>query len=307
MSALATGKHAARSSGGESSRRQYPEHRGAKVLRRGVQVGKPTGVLVPPLKWAGGKRWIVPHLMPLWRRQGGARLVEPFVGGLAVTLGLGPSRALLNDLNPHLIAFYRRLKRGLNIRRVRVRLKNSRSTFERNRKRFNDLIAQHKEGTAEAATLFYYLNRTCYNGLCRFNSSGFFNVPFGRYKRIMYRDSFFEFRDPLSVCELTSVDFEALTLRPTDFVYADPPYDVPFTSYSAGGFSWDDQQRLAYWLAQHSGPVVASNQATPRILRLYKGLGFDVRTLLAPRRISCDGNRDGAREMLATRGTGPRR
>src|SRR5689334_2657621 len=67
----------------------------------------------PPLKWAGGKRWLVPHLRPLWERHRGRRLVEPLCGGLAVTLGLLPERALLNDINPHAINFYRRLKQGL--------------------------------------------------------------------------------------------------------------------------------------------------------------------------------------------------
>jgi DNA adenine methylase len=60
----------------------------------------------PPLKWAGGKRWQVPHLRPLWERHRQRRLVEPFCGGLAVTLSLTPSRALLNDVNPHVVNFY---------------------------------------------------------------------------------------------------------------------------------------------------------------------------------------------------------
>src|ERR1044071_3655385 len=68
--------------------------------------------LSPPLKWAGGKRGQVPHLRPLWEPHAHRRLVEPFCGGLAVSLGLMPERALLNDTNPHLVSFYRWLKRG---------------------------------------------------------------------------------------------------------------------------------------------------------------------------------------------------
>jgi len=67
----------------------------------------------PPLKWAGGKRWQVPHLLPLWTSHDRCRLVEPSCGGLAVARGLLPNRALLNDANPHHINFYRRLQRGL--------------------------------------------------------------------------------------------------------------------------------------------------------------------------------------------------
>jgi len=86
-----------------------------------------------------------------------------------------------------------------------------------------------------------------------------------------------------------------------DFVYADPPYDVEFTAYSAGGFSWDDQVRTAELLAKHPGPVVISNQATKRIVSLYRTLKYKVRFLDAPRRISCTGDRSTAREVLATR------
>src|SRR6266704_2418709 len=69
----------------------------------------------PPLKWAGGKRWQVAHIRPFWEPHSHRRLVEPFCGGLAVTLGLLPERALLNDINPHVISFYTWLRRGLNI------------------------------------------------------------------------------------------------------------------------------------------------------------------------------------------------
>ena len=72
--------------------------------------------LRPPLKWAGGKRWQIPHLRPLWEPHAHRRLVEPFCGGLAVALGLNPATALLNDANPHLVNFYRWLQRGLRIR-----------------------------------------------------------------------------------------------------------------------------------------------------------------------------------------------
>jgi DNA adenine methylase len=92
---------------------------------------------------------------------------------------------------------------------------------------------------------------------------------------------------------------EKLELEPDDFVYADPPYDVEFTTYSAGGFSWDDQERTAKFLAAHRGPVVISNQATPRVIDLYDRLGFELKYLDGPRRISCTGDRTAAREVLA--------
>jgi DNA adenine methylase len=250
------------------------------------------------LKWAGGKRWQVRHLLPRWKPHVRSRLVEPFAGGLAVTLGLSPERALLNDVNPHLISFYRWLKRGL---KADLRMENDETLFYRHRSRFNELVTHGEADTAEAASLFYYLNRTGYNGLCRFNSKGAFNVPFGSYKRIGYTDDFTVYRDAFEDWDFSTGDFEALKLEPTDFVYADPPYDVEFTSYSKGGFSWDDQTRTAEWLSRHKGPVILVNQATPRIEELYRKLGYDVRFLDAPRRISCNGNRAPAQEILGTR------
>ena len=254
--------------------------------------------LRPPLKWAGGKRWQVPCLRPLWEPHVTRRLVEPFCGGLAVTFGLMPCRALANDANPHLINFYRWLQKGLN---VDLPMENDEALFYRHRNRFNALLAAGKGAQREAAALFYYLNRTGFNGLCRFNRRGVFNVPFGRYARIGYTRDFTPYREVLADWTFTSTDVEAVQLERGDFVYADPPYDVEFTQYAQGGFTWDDQQRTAEWLATHRGPVILVNQATPRIVQLYRKLGYKAQFLDAPRRISCTGDRAPAREILATR------
>ncbi len=254
--------------------------------------------LRPPLKWAGGKRWQVPHLRPLWEVHSHRRLVEPFAGGLAVTLGLQPERALLNDANPHLVNFYRWLKKGL---RASIPMENDKTLFHQHRERFNTLMHAGQSDSQESAALFYYLNRTGYNGLCRFNSKGEFNVPFGSYKTITYAKSFPAYREALADWDFTTGDFADILLKRDDFVYADPPYDVEFTAYSQGGFSWDDQTRTAEVLAKHRGPVVLVNQSTPRIDALYRQLGYDVRYLDAPRRISCNGDRTPAKEIFATR------
>jgi len=259
---------------------------------------KTVAFLPPPLKWAGGKRWLVPHLRVLFEPHRHRRLVEPFAGGLAVTLGLLPERALLNDINPHLINFYQWLKRGLQIH---IPLENSRETYYKHRETFNKLIREGQAFSQEAAALFYYLNRTGYNGLCRFNAKGEFNVPFGKYKNISYQRDFTAYKPILSGCDFVCMDFEEISLEPEDFVYADPPYDVEFTAYAPGGFSWEDQVRLVRWLQRHPGPVVVSNQATARILSLYQEHGFAIRLLQAPRRIACNGDRTPAPEVLAFR------
>ena len=177
---------------------------------------------------------------------------------------------------------------------TRVEAKNEAENYYSHRARFNELVRVGQWNTAEAAQVFYYLNRTCFNGLCRFNQNGEFNVPFGSHKSITYDREFSQFRSALSNWTFSSVDLESLPTETDDFIYADPPYDVEFTTYSAGGFSWDDQVRTAEWLAAHRGPVVLSNQATPRIIKLYKKLGFEISYLAGPRRISCTGDRTAA-------------
>lgn len=255
-------------------------------------------ILRPPLKWAGGKRWQIPYLKPLWANHSHQRLVEPFVGGFAVSLNLQPHEALLNDVNVHLVNFYKKVREGF---RIDVPLRNSRASYDRARCRFNALLKEGNHRTSEAAALFYYLNRTGFNGLCRFNRKGEFNVPFGSHKTIDYIKDFSSYQEQLRRWSFTTGDFEKLILRPDDFIYADPPYDVEFTSYAQTGFTWDDQVRTAEWLARHPGPVVLSNQATPRIVTLYRKLGLKLRFLDAPRMISCNGDRTPAKEVLATK------
>jgi DNA adenine methylase len=254
--------------------------------------------LRPPLKWAGGKRWLLPQLGPIWKPFAKRRLVEPFCGAMAATLSFAPEEALLNDGNAHLIHFYSWVKRELQIT---LWMENDEELYYVHRKRFNELLQAGQEDSAEAATLFYYLNRTGFNGLCRFNSSGEFNVPFGKYKNINYVRDFGGYQKLFSGWDFISRDFEAVALEPDDFVYADPPFDVQFTQYAKEAFTWDDQVRAAEWLARHKGPVVLSNQATERIVALYEKLGFKLRFLEAPRRISCTGDRTPAREVLAVR------
>jgi DNA adenine methylase len=254
--------------------------------------------LKPPLKWAGGKRWLVPHVEPIWSKfkHSQRRYVEPFCGGLAMALGLNPANALLNDSNPHLINFYKQVQSGLA---VTIEAENAAEKFYLHRERFNQLVTNGHSADAEAAQLFYYLNRTGYNGLCRFNRKGEFNVPFGRYKTINYRQDFYAYRSVFRKWIFRAGDLESVKLGSGDFVYADPPYDVEFTTYSPGGFGWEDQVRTAELLARHEGPVVLSNQATPRIVKLYQRLGFKLQYLAGPRRISCNGDRTAAREVLA--------
>ncbi len=252
--------------------------------------------LKPPLKWAGGKRWLLPHLLPILQKFENKRLVEPFCGGLAVALGLKPKQALLNDINALVINFYKCLQFGLQ---TNLLMANNETLYYQYRLRLNDLIASGNSDGSESAELFYYLNRSGYNGLSRFNSKGQFNVPFGRYKTINYLQDFSGYKEVFKNWQFLACDFEQLIIRSDDIVYADPPYDVQFTKYAKEDFTWHDQERLANWLGKLNVPVVVSNQATSRIIKLYKKLGFRINKLSAPRMISCNGNRAEAMEILA--------
>ena len=215
-------------------------------------------------------------------------------------MGTSPQRALLNDINPHLINFYKQVRRGLVIS---IPLVNDRKTFYLYRNRFNALIRRNQALSKQGAEIFYYLNKTGYNGLCRFNKDGLYNVPFGQHKKITYLRTFTEYKHVLSRWSFTTLPFTEVPKTHSDLIYADPPYDVEFTQYSKEGFDWDDQVRLADLLARHNGPVLLSNQATSRIIKLYKFMGFELHFLDAPRRISCNGDRTPAQEVLALKNT----
>ncbi len=250
----------------------------------------------PLIKWAGGKRWLIPVLQKIWQPHSELKLVEPFAGGLAVALGLNPQQALLNDANEHLINFYQQVRKGLH---VNNKLLNREDYYYAMRTKFNQLIETRQHKSKEAAVIFYYLIRTGFNGLCRFNSSGKFNVPFGQHQSIKYKADFLDYKQALARWQFKTGDYKKIKLDGREFIYADPPYDVEFTRYVAKDFTWEDQIQLAHWLAKHQGPVVASNQATKRIQELYLDLGFKLYTLKAPRKIACNGNRLPAKEILA--------
>jgi len=254
--------------------------------------------VAPPLKWAGGKRWQLRYLRPLWKPHAERRLVEPFCGGMSVALGLMPQRALLNDINPHLINFYAWVKRGL---RVSIPLAHDPDIYYAHRARFNALLERGRERSREAAALFYYLNRTGYNGLYRVNSKNGFNVPFGDYKKPMICDA-----DNLRACAgalqgatIENTSFTAVEERAErgDFVYFDPPY-IPltatsrFTDYTSEGFSDADQVRLrdvARSLKSRGVTVLLSNSSAQRVYDLYEK-HFELRKVDARRSVNCDPN-----------------
>lgn len=275
-----------------------------KVLRGAIATTSIKEKTLPPiLRWAGGKRkhkWLFEAIKQVFNPNK-HRLIEPFAGGLAIALGVDPKWALLNDANEYLVDFYRLVKRGISEERASLvaNTLTDESTYYAVRRDFNRF--HHPLD-------FYYLNRTGYNGLCRFNQSGDYNNPYGKLKNPKLDHNFEAYRDRFQDWVFTCMDFELIKVFPNDIVVSDPPYDVlkgkDDHDYITGGFDWVDQVRHADWLASLKNPVFACNLATDRIIDLYTTKGFDIQYVEAPRAIACNGDRAKVREILATKNLG---
>ena len=232
----------------------------------------------PFLKWAGGKRKLVQALTEKLGK--GKRLVEPFVGSGAVFMGSNFESYLLCDTNQDLISLFTILKKTPDalLRQIELFFDpkfNTEIAFYELRDRFNSAMPD----TLEKASLFVYLNRHAFNGLCRYNSKGKFNVPYGRYVNpLPPLKEMWSFSQKSQIAEFKCMDFGAAfkLLHKDDVVYCDPPY-VPlsatsnFTAYH-GAFGPAEQQRLAEKAeaAHNLGiRVVISNHDTPYTRKIY--------------------------------------
>lgn len=249
------------------------------------------------LKYAGNKSWLANHIAEHYHADNYKRLVEPFCGASAVTLHIEPEVALLNDVNPHLINFYKQVQQGVYF--TKDYFVNEPEFYYTWRNQFNTWIEEHDYNHADAAMIFYYLNKHCFNGLCRFNNKGEFNVPYGKYKTVKLLQDFTDYTNLFSTYHFSCNDFEQLEINDDDFVYVDPPYYDAFTKYAQQDFKYEDQLRLVNWLSQLNCTVIASNSCDDKLVKLYSDAGFIVSDVIAPRSISCNGDRTPVREMIA--------
>lgn len=205
------------------------------------------------------------------------RWVDPFCGGLAVPLYIMPEDAWLNDANVHLINFYNHI-----IKYGEMRDFGDEATEEeyyKKRAQFNQNIKDNILTGEEMAELFYYLNKTCYGGISRYNNSGFFNAPYGKNAVPYYVQNFYYEQKTLQGWKVTSLNYMDVLeeVDENDFLFIDPPYDEVFNKYIKRDFNWDDQVKLATLLSKLPNPIIATNSTSDRIIDLYKSLGFDVR------------------------------
>lgn len=262
----------------------------------------------PFLKWAGGKYRLIERIKA--KLPSGARLLEPFAGSCALSLNTDYPEFWLNDINTDLINLYQTLQQeGPTF----IEFCSKYFTPEYNlAEKFYELRKQFNQETdiIKKSALFIYLNRHGYNGLSRYNASGEFNVPFGKYLKPYFPEKEMNyFLTKFKNAKFTSFDFGTMLskARPGDLVYCDPPYEPltetsNFTSYSAGGFGQTEQQRLAkvaFRTAARGIPVLISNHRTDFILSIYQQ-AKEIETFPVRRSISCDGdNRNSVEEILA--------
>lgn len=263
----------------------------------------------PPLKWAGGKSRIIDEI--LHRLPTGRRLIEPFVGGASVFLASNYDHYLLADSNRHLIEFYGSVVNHLD---ELIALTVPYFTEEyRSKERYLEVRSafNQAEESLERSAQFLYLNRFGFNGLCRYNQSGEFNVPYGKHARVprLPVERLVAFREKAARATFVAADFISVMQKAVlgDVVYCDPPYlnrdstGKSFIGYGPSGFGFDRQQELAAMaraLAGRGIPVLISNHACDAAKSLYDGaelFQFAVR-----RSISADASRRGkAVELLA--------
>jgi DNA adenine methylase len=266
--------------------------------------GKINPLVRPFLKWAGGKRQLLPEIVKyVPKRISKHTYYEPFIGGGALLFQLQPPKAVINDSNKELINCYKVIKDSLD-ELMEELSKDKYSNSETSYYEMRDLDRSTKKyaslSEVEKAARIIYLNKTCYNGLFRVNSQGQFNVPFGRYKNPNFLDDAVlravnKYLNSNDITLLNQDFAEAVKdANRGDFVYLDPPYDpvsetASFTGYDVNGFNRDEQKRLKKVfddLNKRGCKVMLSNSCTDFILDLYKDYQDTIIKVMATRSIN---------------------
>lgn len=223
---------------------------------------------------------------------------EPFVGGGALFFHLAPPKAVIGDVNRPLIHFYRELKENFN--EVVTETKEIADKFEENQKSFNNLKDYHqekrthnpnedlyydlrdqfnglKERRYSLASLYYFINKTAFSGMIRYNKEGHFNVPFGHYKHFSNKSITFQHHLLLTHTQIIQCDYTASfkMAGENDFMFLDPPYDCVFTNYgnmkTVGDFGEEQHRQLAEDFKKLHCKALLIISDTPLIQELYQG------------------------------------
>lgn len=270
-------------------------------------------LVAPVVKWVGGKRQLLDEITPLLPKRI-TSYCEPFLGGGAVLFSIQPAKAIVNDLNEDLVIVYEVIRDDVEPLIASLkRHENTSEYFYTIRDMDRDRDSYRALSKVEKASRLIYLNKTCFNGLFRVNSSGEFNSPFGHYKNpnIVNEPVLRAVNKYLNSGNIVfySEDF-AETLKRVGkgcFVYLDPPYDpvsdtASFTGYNKGGFDRSEQVRLKQCcdeLNKRGVKFMLSNSSTEFIRDLYRD--YNITTVKAKRAINSDARKRGAiEEVLIT-------
>ena len=269
--------------------------------------------MTPVVKWVGGKRQLLNQLIQKLPKEY-KNYYEVFVGGGALLFNLAPKNPIINDVNEELLAIYKCLKDDnlykLMLEELNKHNKNHSEIYYYKIRGLDREANFKNEELYKRAGRAIYLNKSCFNGLYRVNSKGFFNVPSGKKEKvnIYNKDNLDEIHNYFKKNNVVILnkDFEEATKNAQfgDFVYFDPPYDnwenkESFTSYSELNFNKDDQRRLAKCFKQLTDRGVKcmlSNHNTPFINELYKG--YNIYVVKAKRLVNSNASGRGAIEEV---------
>jgi DNA adenine methylase len=224
--------------------------------------------LNPIIKWSGGKKDELKHIIPHIPKNYTTYL-EPFIGGGAVYFHLNPEKAVISDVHTELVDFYQSIKNGHSelIYKFMEENPNDEDTYYQVR-------SQTSKEVLDNAKRFYYLRKTCFRGMLRYNSKGEFNIPYGRYKTCNYEELLNKnYEDLLKRTEIFNKSFEYVFDNYNDknnFMFLDPPYDSEFTDYGYCNFGKEEQEKLAEYFKKTKIMCLMIIGKTPFIEELYK-------------------------------------
>ena len=268
--------------------------------------------IVPFVKWAGGKRQLLPQIKERMPKKFGT-YYEPFVGGGAVMFDLLRANAVINDINKALMNTYKQIRDNADtflesLKKLDEAIpEDARTYYYALRQRYNEKLI-NKKYDAELAALFVFLNKHCFNGLYRVNSKGLFNVPYNNNTHPSYDENNIRaISKYLRNVTIRTGDFQIACedAKKGDFVFIDSPYATlntsTFTSYTKEGFDIENHKRLAVLfdeLTEKGCYCMLTNHNTELIKELYDNKGYRIDAVNVKRMINVDASKRTGRELI---------